>query len=159
MAGNESDHEEDNRRQEAEHGNGLKNVEDRDHPGLDARIVGRDISVCDGEDQTEQVRQPNSHDGVKGVDRQRADGVRDFNNRRRLAEPVLAGADNCEENGQGACGYGGVNNDGPGASRYQRAGKCVLDVHSPSPAGEIPSSRASGIIKRRRAALKSNSSA
>ena len=89
MAGNEGDHGEDDGGQEAEHGDGLQNVEDGDHPGLDARVVGGDVAVGDGEDQAEQVGDADADDGVEGVERQSADGVRDGDDGDGLAEPVV----------------------------------------------------------------------
>ncbi len=73
MAGNERDHGQHHGRQKAEHRNRLQNVEDRDHPGLDARIVGGDVAVGDGEDQAEKVGDADAHDGVEGIERQGAD--------------------------------------------------------------------------------------
>ena len=75
MAGNERDHGQHHGRQKTEHGNRLQNVENRDHPRLDARVVGGDVAVGDGEGQAEQVGNGHAHDGVKGVDRQGADGA------------------------------------------------------------------------------------
>ena len=85
MAGNERHHGQHHRRQKTEHGNGLQDVEDGDHPRLDARVVGGDVAVGDGEGQAEHVGDGHAHDGVKGVERQRADGVRDGHHGDRLA--------------------------------------------------------------------------
>ena len=70
--GEEGDHGEHDRGQEAEDGDRLEDVEDRDHEGLDAAVVGGDVAVADGEEQAEQVGEADADDGVEGVERQLA---------------------------------------------------------------------------------------
>ena len=72
MVREQRDHRQHHRRQKAEHGDGLQNVENRDHPCLNACIVGGDVSVSDGEDQAEKVSDADAHHGVERVERQRA---------------------------------------------------------------------------------------
>ena len=55
VAGDEGDHGEDDGREEAEDGDGLEDIEEADHPGLDARVVGGDVAIGDGEGEGEQV--------------------------------------------------------------------------------------------------------
>ncbi len=69
--GEEGDHGEHDRGQEAEHGDRLQDVEDRDHEELGAAVVGGDVAVADGEEQAEQVGEADADDGVEGVERQR----------------------------------------------------------------------------------------
>ena len=158
MAGHEGHHGQHDGRQKAEHGNGLENVEYRDHPGLDPRIVGRGVAVGDGEAQAEQIGDEDTHDGVKGVYRQSADGVRDGDHRNRLAEPVGAGAHDGEEDGQTTRSHPRIDDDGPGSGGDQRSCQGV-QLHWTSSLAAISSSWASGRIKRRRPASKSNNSA
>ena len=159
MAGNERDHGQHDGRQKTEHRNRLQNVEDRDHPRLDARVIGSDVSVGDGEGQAEHVGDGHAHDGVEGVERQSANGARNGHHRNRFLEPINAGADDGEENRQGARRDAQIDDEGRAASGDESACERTLKVHFLSSLGAISSSSASGSTKRRRAASKSNSSA
>src|SRR5271157_4010275 len=147
-ARNERDHGQHDGGQKAEHGNGLQDIEDRDHPGLEAGAMRGGVAVGDGEDQAEQVRNADAHDGVKGVGRQRANGVRDGHHGNRFAHPVDAGADDGKEDGQRTGGHSQIDEERPGAGNDRRSRKRVLELHSLSSLGAISSSCASGNTKR-----------
>ena len=85
------------RREKAEDGNGLEDVEDGDHPRLDAFVVGRDVSVGDGKGQAQHIGHGHAHEGIKRIERERANGVGDGDDGDGLAEPVDAGADDGRE--------------------------------------------------------------
>ena len=152
MARNERDHGQHDGGQKAEHGNGLQDIEDRDHPGLEAGVIHGSVAVGDGEDEAEQVRDADAHDGVEGVDRQRANGVRDGHHGDRFPQPVGACADEGEKQCQRTGGHCRIDEERPGAGGDRRSRKRVLGLHSLSSLAAISSSGASGNTKRRRPA-------
>jgi len=85
VAGDEGNHGEHDGGQETEYRNGLENVEEGDHPGLNTLVVSGGVSVADSEREREQVGDAHAHDGVKSVERKRADGVGNGNDRDGLA--------------------------------------------------------------------------
>ncbi len=73
MPGDERDHGEHHGRQKAQHRNRLQDVQNRNHPWLNARVVSRNVAVADGKCQAERISNGHSHNGVKRVHRKRAD--------------------------------------------------------------------------------------
>jgi len=61
VAGHQGDHREHDGRKKAEDGDGLEDVKDRDHPGLDALVVGSGVSVADGEGQRQEISDAHTH--------------------------------------------------------------------------------------------------
>ena len=158
MAGNKRDHGQHHGRQKAEYGDGLQNIQNRDHPRFNARVVGGDVSVGDGKGETQKVSDADAHHGVESVGRQRADGVRDGHHGDRLPQPVGAGGDNREKECQANGSHAHIDEEWPGAGSDEGSRK-GMEFHSASSLGAISSSSASGMTKRRRPASKSNSSA
>ena len=162
MARNEGYHCEHNWRKKTKYRDRLKYVEGRNHPRFDAGVVGGRVAVGDCESKTQQVRDADANDGVKGIHGQCADGMRDGNDRDGHSHPILASVDDRKEDGQTACGDTYINDEWPRADHDQRAGERVLEgtfePHSDSSLAAT-SSCDSGSMKRRRAASKSKSSA
>ena len=73
---------------EAQHWNGLQNVEQRNHETFRARTVSSDVSVGDREKQAQHIGQGDAQQRVSGIGRKRAEVAADFNLRCEGAEPV-----------------------------------------------------------------------
>ena len=127
VAGDKGDHGEDDWREEAEDRDGLEDVEGGDHPGLDAGVVGGDVSVGDGEGKREDVGDADADDGVEGVDGQGADGVGDGDDGDGGAHPIGAEVDDGEEEGEAAGGDADVDDEGPTAGHDEGFGEGVLE--------------------------------
>ena len=72
MMRNQRNHRQQHRRQKAENRNGLQDVQNRDHPCLNACIVCCDIAVANRKDQAEKVCDRDARHRVQSVERQRA---------------------------------------------------------------------------------------
>ncbi len=121
--GEEGDHGEHDGGEEAEDGDRLEDVEDRDHEQLGAAVVGGDVAVADGEEQAEQVGEADADDGVEGVEGKRAGVEGDDGLGFEAAGPEHADADDGVEDGEADAGDAEVEDEGPGALDRLGAGE------------------------------------
>ncbi len=70
--GKQGDHGEHDAGQKAEHRDGLEDVQNGDHEGFGALVVGGDVAVGEGESQAEHVSHRHAHQRVEGVNGQGA---------------------------------------------------------------------------------------
>ena len=136
----------------------MQNVEDRNHQSFRARIVGCDVSVADGEQETEHIGCADADDGIESIEWKRTDRLRDVDGRDRLAEPVAGDLDERIEARERRSRDAEIGEDRPAAVQYERARKRVGAFHSPASSVVCGASSCSGRMKRRRDASKSNSS-
>ena len=172
--GEEADHREHHGRQEAEYRDGLHDVERGDQEGLDTLVVGGQVAVADGEGEAENVREEDADDGVEGVQRKCARAERDDGLLFAGASPEHADAYDGVEGGEANDRDADVEKEGPAALKDlaashglafgNNAGEAVPEVHpslstpDSSVSSSSPETRAA-LVKRRRAASKSKSSA
>lgn len=138
--GEEGDHGKHDAGQEAENGDGLKDVERGDHDGFEAAAVSGDVAVSNGEDEAEEIGEAHAHEGVEGVAGKGAGrhGEADF--RLGLADPEVGDLDDAVEAGEADEGDEDVEDEGPAAAEDLAAGEGLRKIEDLRGAGMMEAS-------------------
>src|SRR5260370_1548455 len=83
-------HGEHDSRQEAEHGDGLENIQQRNHDDFGAPGAGRDVAVGESKNQAQHIRDADSNEGVQSVEREDPGILRNLDVGMNGAEPGTA---------------------------------------------------------------------
>ncbi len=112
-------------RQKTQHRNRLQNIQPGNHQRFNPLVVGRHISIADGKNQTKQIRQPNPHNRIKRIQRQRTRALRDHNLRLCAPKPVLRKVDHPVEAREPNPRDAHIQHKRPGALQHLRARKSL----------------------------------
>src|SRR5467141_2457553 len=111
------DHGEHDSRQEAEHGDGLENIQQRNHDDFGAPGAGSDVTVGESKNQAQCVSDADSKERVKSVEREDAGILRNLDVRMDGAEPGTADRIDAKNCGADKKKNGNVDEECPAPAR------------------------------------------